>query len=294
MDTTLSSEHIASHKVAAHKTYSDSIPLTSAVLRHPNLSERRLHLLSSDNIEMFSPSTLPTVPDLPSYPERVEFPTNLLRENLISTAPSIGIAAPGGMPSRECRENSKSVRLDPQDTGYRGQCHTPSLNQDWGLRDGEKDRMIYVSWLPRVARAEDLQAKRRKELMAKDNIIKLGFKGLKKVLLYPPSSAHCKLLFESEESARQFLLRYGGREMSHGSERWKRDICEAYDVNIKEGQSGGISSTKVKVIWADERRQEIQAVQDHPAISIDNTSPPMTVLRQTVRHGLQQTFYGLA
>eukprot|EP00923_Selenidium_pygospionis_P006565 GHVN01011277.1.p1 GENE.GHVN01011277.1~~GHVN01011277.1.p1 ORF type:complete len:604 (+),score=49.36 GHVN01011277.1:103-1914(+) len=151
--------------------------------------------------------------------------------------------------------------------------------QDWGLRDGEKDRMVYVSWLPRVARAEDVPSKRRKELLAKDTIAKMGFKGLRKVLLYPPASAHCKLLFDSESSARQFLLRYGGRELSRGSELWKRDVCKAYDVSINEGQMGGISSTKVKVIWADERRQEVKAVQPAPPPpqQINYPNPPPAV-----------------
>eukprot|EP01070_Trichotokara_eunicae_P006685 Trichotokara_eunicae@DN5094_c0_g1_i2.p1 len=112
----------------------------------------------------------------------------------------------------------------------------------------ERDRMIYVSWLPRVARAGERGEKRARELHLKKFITeRLGFDGLEKVLLFPPSSAHCKLIFQSEEKATRFLAVFGGFEGAPGPTLWKQLVCEQLKVQIRNG----IKSTRVKVIWAD-------------------------------------------
>lgn len=57
----------------------------------------------------------------------------------------------------------------------------------------------------------------------------------------------------SERDARSFLLAFGGLEGYGGPNRWKADICQRFAVDIRDG----IQSTKVKIIWADQTKNEI-------------------------------------
>lgn len=122
----------------------------------------------------------------------------------------------------------------------------------WGMWEDERDRMVYVSWLPRVARAADRMQKKRCEVELKYFIsYVLGFGGVAKVLLFPPDSAHCKVLFISEPAARTFLDTFGGSsDKDYGPKLWKALICDYFNVQMKTG----IHGIRAKVIWADQTK----------------------------------------
>lgn len=132
----------------------------------------------------------------------------------------------------------------------------------WGMWEDERSRMVYVSWLPRAARAGDRSEKKKCELALKEFITRtLGFSGLQKVLLFPPSSAHCKLLFGSEQAALRFLATFGGMEGDAGPTLWKSLVCEYFSVNIR----GGIHATRVRIIWADQTKNDAAVAFQPPS-----------------------------
>lgn len=124
-----------------------------------------------------------------------------------------------------------------------------------------------MSWLPRAARAGDRAEKKRCEVELKYFISRvLGFSGLLKVLLFPPSSAHCKLLFASETAARRFLETFGTMQSENGAALWKSLVCEHFRVNIRDG----IHATRVKIIWADQTKTDSEILAK--AISVQDKS----------------------
>jgi hypothetical protein len=61
----------------------------------------------------------------------------------------------------------------------------------------DRDRMIYVSWIPKRARAYTSTEKRKMELLLKRKLREdFRLTGLTKVLLFPPRGVHCKLIFD--------------------------------------------------------------------------------------------------
>lgn len=147
----------------------------------------------------------------------------------------------------------------------------------WGMWEDERNRMLYVSWLPRSGRAIDRASKKRCELVLKEFIGGiLGFTGLEKVLLFPPTSAHCKLLFTDEPSAQRFLTVFGGE----GATLWKCLVCRQFGVDIRDG----IQSTKVKVIWADQTKNETTAANHSKKDVTQIASRLLKLLQQQQRN----------
>ncbi|XP_053992841.1 uncharacterized protein LOC128883959 isoform X2 [Hylaeus volcanicus] len=131
----------------------------------------------------------------------------------------------------------------------------------WGMWEDERNRMVYVSWLPRAARAQYRTEKKQCEVNLKHFISNvLGFSGLLKVLLFPPSSAHCKLLFTSEAKARCFLKTFGSINDTKGAALWKSLICQYFQVSIRYG----IHSTHVRIIWADQTKTDSELLAENP------------------------------
>lgn len=60
----------------------------------------------------------------------------------------------------------------------------------------DRDRMVYVSWIPKKGRAYNAVDKRKMELDFKQKLRDMGLVGLTKVLLFPPKGVHCKLIFD--------------------------------------------------------------------------------------------------
>lgn len=66
------------------------------------------------------------------------------------------------------------------------------------IYDDDRDRMVYVSWIPKKARAYNATDKRKMELDLKRKLREeMPVFGLTKVLLFPPKGVHCKLIFDS-------------------------------------------------------------------------------------------------
>lgn len=76
--------------------------------------------------------------------------------------------------------------------------HIERSSSSWPkVYSDDRDRMVYVSWIPRKARAEKASDKRKMELTLKRKLREdLGLAGLTKVLLFPPRGVHCKLIFD--------------------------------------------------------------------------------------------------
>eukprot|EP00918_Siedleckia_nematoides_P059693 GHVU01130126.1.p1 GENE.GHVU01130126.1~~GHVU01130126.1.p1 ORF type:complete len:1135 (-),score=143.23 GHVU01130126.1:686-4090(-) len=111
----------------------------------------------------------------------------------------------------------------------------------------DKDRMLYVSWIPKKARAYTTHDKRNMELELKKRLREqLKVSGLTKVLLFPPKGVHCKLIFESTESARQLMDKYGGDNGSERTEAWKLDLCRVFDIEMHDK----FARTVVKIEWS--------------------------------------------
>lgn len=146
----------------------------------------------------------------------------------------------------------------------------------WGMWEDERSRMVYVSWLPRAARANDRAEKKQCEVHLKHFISDvLGFSGLLKVLLFPPASAHCKLLFASEDSARCFLETFGTIKGTDGAALWKSLVCQHFRVNMQYG----ISATHVRIIWADQTKTDSELLTHSMISRVSQTlgflSPPL-------------------
>eukprot|EP00918_Siedleckia_nematoides_P078085 GHVU01170870.1.p1 GENE.GHVU01170870.1~~GHVU01170870.1.p1 ORF type:complete len:529 (-),score=69.34 GHVU01170870.1:4515-6101(-) len=118
----------------------------------------------------------------------------------------------------------------------------------------DEDRMVYVSWIPKRARAFTLE-KRAQEIELRRRLRSIftqrGLFGLKKVLLFPPKGLHCKLIFETRDAAVKYLQVFGGDFGSATTEMWKRDVCQAYQIKAKDSLSG----TKVKIGWAEKHER---------------------------------------
>jgi len=111
----------------------------------------------------------------------------------------------------------------------------------------DSDRMVYVSWIPKKARAFTVADKRKMELDLKKKLREgLMLYGLAKVLLFPPQGVHCKLIFESRKDAAEFMIEYGGENCSRETERWKIHMCKLYDIDMHER----FDRTVVKIEWS--------------------------------------------
>ncbi|PHJ22965.1 hypothetical protein CSUI_003183 [Cystoisospora suis] len=95
---------------------------------------------------------------------------------------------------------------------------------------------VFISWIPRVARADD---HRQKELMEKrlKFLLEVGLKvrGIQRVALFPPRGSHCCLIFETPQAAASFIRQYGGSTYTTTTERFKAEICAAHDVAFDRG-----------------------------------------------------------
>lgn len=111
----------------------------------------------------------------------------------------------------------------------------------------DRDRMVYVSWIPKKARAYTAMDKRRMELDLKRRLREdLALTGLTKVLLFPPKGVHCKLIFDCRNSASMFMEIYGGDNRSPETEKWKGDLCRIYDIDMHDK----FDKTIVKIEWS--------------------------------------------
>lgn len=111
----------------------------------------------------------------------------------------------------------------------------------------DRDRMVYVSWIPKKARAFSAVEKRKMELTLKRKLREdLGLTGLTKVLLFPPRGVHCKLIFDCRTSALTFMGSYGGDNGSEKTERWKAELCRIYHITMHEK----FDNTIVKIEWS--------------------------------------------
>lgn len=111
----------------------------------------------------------------------------------------------------------------------------------------DRDRMVYVSWIPKKARAYNTTDKRRMELDLKRRLREdLALIGLTKVLLFPPKGVHCKLIFDCRSSASTFMEVYGGDNRSAETEKWKGDLCRIYDIDMHDK----FDKTVVKIEWS--------------------------------------------
>lgn len=111
----------------------------------------------------------------------------------------------------------------------------------------DRDRMVYVSWIPKKARAYTSTEKRKMELILKRKLREnLGLRGLTKVLLFPPRGVHCKLIFDCRASAVNFMSLYGGCTRSEQTERWKAEMCRSYHIAMHKK----LNNTIVKIEWS--------------------------------------------
>ncbi|CBZ55572.1 conserved hypothetical protein [Neospora caninum Liverpool] len=104
------------------------------------------------------------------------------------------------------------------------------------LHDFKEHCSVFISWIPRVARAEDHRQKEQMEKRLK-LLFEVGLKvrGIVRVALFPPRGSHCCVLFETPQAAQAFIRQYGGSTYTSSTERFKAEICAAHAVTFDRG-----------------------------------------------------------
>eukprot|EP00923_Selenidium_pygospionis_P052134 GHVN01090205.1.p1 GENE.GHVN01090205.1~~GHVN01090205.1.p1 ORF type:complete len:594 (+),score=124.36 GHVN01090205.1:1687-3468(+) len=142
-------------------------------------------------------------------------------------------------------------------------------------RFDDEDRMIYISWIPKRARAYSAdkrgqEEELRKRLKAILRYHRLG--GLRKVLLFPPKGLHCKLIFDTRGAAERFYRVFGGDFGEIATENWKNLVCQAYQIK----RCASLSHTQVRIGWAG--RHERWEIPSHLNFCQSSNQSPSTNL----------------
>eukprot|EP00923_Selenidium_pygospionis_P052135 GHVN01090206.1.p1 GENE.GHVN01090206.1~~GHVN01090206.1.p1 ORF type:complete len:688 (+),score=148.34 GHVN01090206.1:1731-3794(+) len=140
-------------------------------------------------------------------------------------------------------------------------------------RFDDEDRMIYISWIPKRARAYSAdkrgqEEELRKRLKAILRYHRLG--GLRKVLLFPPKGLHCKLIFDTRGAAERFYRVFGGDFGETTTENWKNLVCQAYQIK----RCPSLNQTQVRIGWAG--RHERWEVPSHLNFCQSSNQSPST------------------
>lgn len=166
--------YIQQTSYTSNKAYNTTIPKLSYP-QETDVSSNHLQYLSNEEQYVNYANSLQrrlfwtTMQQLPPPPPSSEFKTSHL--------PS----SPACLDGSSCTWETIATQRDVT--------HTKTYADD-------RDRMVYVSWIPKRARAYNSEDKRRMELELKHRLREhLSFVGLTKVLLFPPKGVHCKLIF---------------------------------------------------------------------------------------------------
>ncbi|RQX67326.1 hypothetical protein TGCAST_216190 [Toxoplasma gondii CAST] len=104
------------------------------------------------------------------------------------------------------------------------------------LHDFKEHCSVFISWIPRVARAEDYRQKDQMEKRLKLLFeVSLKVRGIVRIALFPPRGSHCCVLFDTPQAAQAFIRQYGGSTYTSSTERFKAEICAAHAVTFDRG-----------------------------------------------------------
>lgn len=105
-----------------------------------------------------------------------------------------------------------------------------------GVPQDAFDRTVFVSWIPRAARAQAVLEKAAAEQKLKAVLAgELGISGIERVLLFPPRGSHCCIAFHSTAASTAFLMEYAGGTFTPNTEKFKRRICGSFNVEFDRG-----------------------------------------------------------
>ncbi|CDJ41368.1 hypothetical protein, conserved [Eimeria tenella] len=98
------------------------------------------------------------------------------------------------------------------------------------------ERTVFVSWIPRAARAQEHTDKEEAEEKLKTVLSsELGICGIERVLVFPPRGSHCCITFFNSEASMAFLLEYAGGTFTPNTEKFKKRICASFNVEFDRG-----------------------------------------------------------
>ncbi|KEP62975.1 UNVERIFIED_CONTAM: hypothetical protein HHA_216190 [Hammondia hammondi] len=134
--------------------------------------------------------------------------------------PALSRAAPGPSLSGSTPSHMDILGLDGSDD----------------LHDFKEHCSVFISWIPRVARAEDYRQKDQMEKRLKLLFeVSLKVRGIVRIALFPPRGSHCCVLFDTPQAAQAFIRQYGGSTYTSSTERFKAEICAAHAVTFDRG-----------------------------------------------------------